>query len=226
MTIGSKLKQLRHYLNFSQGEFAEVLGLAPRAYWNYENDKREIPASNLVKIAQTYKLNLNWLFGDADDMVLNNNNIYKIASNIKSSDCYALPVRGNVEASMGYGITVYDETQTATYSISKKLAYDLSISPTASEVIFARGDSMEPTIFGGDSVLVDQSKTTIHDGVIYCIRLDGEPLIKRLQRLAPNKIGVVSDNPKYKMREVILDENNIDNFNIIGEVRWWGRIAK
>lgn len=227
MTIGSKLKQLRQYLGYSQEEFAEVLGMASRAYWNYENDKREIPASNLTNIARTYRLNLNWLFGDATDMILTDENIYKIASDVKQNynDCYALPVRGNIEASMGYGITVYDETQTATYIISKTLAKDLDISPTNSEVIFAKGDSMEPTIFGGDSLIIDLSKKNIIDGVIYCIRLDGQLLIKRLQRLSRDTVGIVSDNQKYKPREVSLN-TNIDDFSIIGEVKWWGRIAK
>lgn len=138
---------------------------------------------------------------------------------------YAIPVRGNIEASLGYGVTIYDESETATYGINKKLAHDLGISPSTSEIIFARGDSMEPTIYGGDSLLIDLSKKEILDGVIYCIRLDGQLLTKRLQRISRNTIGIISDNPKYKMREVSLN-NNIDDFAVIGEVRWWGRIAK
>lgn len=84
---------------------------------------------------------------------------------------------------------------------------------------------MEPTIFGGDSLIIDLSKKNIIDGVIYCIRLDGQLLIKRLQRLSRDTVGIVSDNQKYKPREVSLN-TNIDDFSIIGEVKWWGRIAK
>ena len=101
----------------------------------------------------------------------------------------------------------------------------MCINPNQAKIIFARGDSMEPTILGGDSILIDLSKKYIIDGVIYCICLDGQLLIKRLQKLSTNKVGIISDNPKYKMREVILT-NNTENFIVIGEVRWWGRIAK
>lgn len=146
-------------------------------------------------------------------------------STFNSSTEFAIPVRGNIEASMGYGVVVYNETQTATYGINRKLAYDLGISPSSSEIIFARGDSMEPTIYGGDSLLIDHSKKEIIDGLIYCIRLDEQLLIKRLQRLSCDTVGIISDNPKYRLREVNLKEA-IDGFAVIGQVRWWGRIAR
>ena len=59
---------------------------------------------------------------------------------------------------MGYGVTVYNENQTATYSISKQLARDLGGNTCHLEMIFAQGDSMMPTIEGGDSLLVDHSR--------------------------------------------------------------------
>ncbi len=216
--IGENLKSAREKLHISAMAFSERFNIPYRTYISYERNERNIPHDKLAQIVQSYNLNLDYIY-------------YGVGTIFKNSDeitgmTYQLPIRGEVEASMGYGVTVYNEDITSTYSISKKFADDLGINPKKSEIIFARGDSMETTIFGGDSVLIDLSKRTIHDGVIYCIKLDGEPLIKRLQRLSPDKVGVVSDNPKYKMREVILDENNIDGFDIIGEVRWWGRIAK
>lgn len=138
-----------------------------------------------------------------------------------------LPIRGNVSASMGYGLTVYDETQTGTYAISNKLAKDLGINLSKSEIIFAKGDSMQPTIEGGDSLLVDLTKREVHDGSIYCVRIDGELYAKRLQKIPPQKIKIISDN-KEKYDAFYIDlANNIDfDFEIIGEIRWWGRVAR
>lgn len=137
-----------------------------------------------------------------------------------------IPVRGEVEASMGYGVTVLNEAQTATYSISRKLAKDLNISINASEIIFARGNSMLPTIEGGDSLLIDLSKKDIYDGKIYCIRYDGQLYAKRLQKIATDKIKIISDNKDYD--PVIIDFSSDYNydFEVIGEVRWAGRIFK
>lgn len=216
--IFNRLKIIRETKHLNQVDMAYKLDISVNGYINYEKGKRTIPSDLLQKITQMWGVNGNWLL-TGQGTIFSDKNIDC------NSTTYDIPIRGKVEASMGYGVNVYDESITSTYSISKKFADDLGINPNMSEIIFARGDSMETTIYGGDSVLIDLSKRNISDGVIYCIKLDGQPLIKRLQRLSHNTVGIVSDNPKYKMREVSLD-NNIDGFDIIGQVLWWGRIAK
>ena len=127
---------------------------------------------------------------------------------------------------MGYGITVFDESQTGTYQISRKLASDLGIMPERTEMIFASGDSMLPTIEGGDSLLVDLNRKEIYDGRIYCVRIDGQLYAKRLQKIPPTKIIVISDNQKYQSFEIDFSKQIDFDFEIIGEVRWWGRVAR
>lgn len=141
-------------------------------------------------------------------------------------ECINIPVKGEVVASMGYGVTIYNERQTAIYSISKKLIDDLGISRNQTEMIFAQGDSMMPTIEGGDSLLVDHTRTEIYDGKIYCVRIDGQLYAKRLQKIPPNTIRIVSDNDKYRCFEINLSQNPEFDFEVIGEVRWWGRVAR
>lgn len=152
---------------------------------------------------------------------------YYLEKNNEDENCTNLPILGNVSASMGYGITIYDETQTGTYAISNRLAKDLGINLKQADIIFATGDSMKPTIIGGDSVLVDKSKREIFDGRIYCIRYEDSLYIKRLQKIPPKKIKVVSDNQaKYDAWYVDFSKGIDFDFEIIGEVVWWGRVAK
>lgn len=147
--------------------------------------------------------------------------------NKKQSDCINIPVRSGVHASMGYGVTVYDEKQSGTYAISRKLANDLGISFNASEIIFASGDSMLPTIEGGDSLLVDLNKKAIYDGKIYCVRIDGQLYAKRLQKIPPSTVKVISDNnSKYDPFYVDFSKTIDYDFEVIGEIRWWGRVAR
>lgn len=148
------------------------------------------------------------------------------SSPTSDEDCIPIPVLGEISASMGYGVCVYDERQTASYSISKKLINDLGINNKQTEIIFAYGDSMMPTIEGGDSLLVDHSRTEIYDGKIYCIRIEGQLYAKRLQKIPPNKIIVISDNTKYRSFEIDLSSNPDYDFAVIGEIRWWGRVAR
>ena len=153
---------------------------------------------------------------------------YQVSLNSSSfdDDCINIPVKGGVVASLGYGVTTYNEAQTATYSISRKLVDDLGVNKNQTEIIFAQGDSMMPTIEGGDSLLVDLTRTEIYDGKIYCVRIEGQLYAKRLQKIPPNIIRVVSDNDKYRCFELELDKCSDYDFKVIGEVRWWGRVAR
>ncbi len=151
---------------------------------------------------------------------------YNALNTKDDEDCISIPVRGEVSASMGYGVTVYNESQTATYSISKQLARDLGGNTCHLEMIFAQGDSMMPTIEGGDSLLVDHSRKEIYDGKIYCVRIENQLYAKRLQKIPPNTVVVVSDNAKYRSFEIDLSKCSDYDFEVIGEIRWWGRVAK
>lgn len=139
----------------------------------------------------------------------------------------SLPVKNEVTASMGYGVEVVDEKQSGTYQFSKKLLNDIGANPNYSDVIFTSGDSMYPTIEGGDCLVVDKSKTDIYDGKIYCVRIEGQLYAKRLQKIPPQKIKVISDN-KEKYDPFYIDfSKEIDyDFAVIGEVKWWSRVAK
>lgn len=214
MRIENRLKDFRMSQNLSQAQLAKILKISTKAYWNYENGERDIPSDILTGLVRLYGINLNWIFGESENMFIDKDNIF-----------YNIPVRGEVSASCGYGINIIDETQTATFAISSKFIRDIGINPKYTELIFARGDSMEPTIFGGDSLLVDLSRKSIYEGSIFCIRLNGQLYSKRLQQLSNSVINIISDNPEYENRKIDLNDESID-FEIIGEVCWWGRVAK
>ena len=137
-----------------------------------------------------------------------------------------LPIRGDVSASCGNGVYVYDESQTAVYPISEFLLKSLGASVTDTDIIFASGDSMLPEIKDGDALMVDKSKKDIIDGQIYIIRSNGQLLCKRLQKIPPQKIKIVSDNPKYD--PYYIDFSNVIDFDfdVVGRVLWYSRIAR
>lgn len=195
----------------SYTDIAEALNVT-RQYANQIKDK-ELSPGQLSSIDNYFGTNL------ANDKC-------SILPSEKNEECISIPVRGEVSASMGYGVTVYNENQTATYSISRQLAKDLGVCNCHMEMIFAQGDSMMPTIEGGDSLLIDRSKKEIHDGKIYCVRIESQLYAKRLQKIPPNTIVVVSDNPKYRSFEIDLSKYSDYDFEVIGEIRWWGRVAK
>lgn len=204
MKLSEFIKEINKHLEYklTYTKVAEILNVS-RQYLSTIRDK-ELSVKNLNILTEYFNKNVN-----------------------KNFDFIKIPVYGNVTASMGYGITVYDENQTGVYEISPKLAKDIGIIPGKTEMIFASGDSMHPTIEGGDSLLIDTSKKEIHDGRIYCVRVEGQLYAKRLQKIPPNKIKVISDNgSKYDAFYVDFSKDINFDFEVIGEIRWWGRVAR
>lgn len=210
----------------SQVEIGKALGTGRGNISARIKYKSKIRIEELKKLEEYFNVDLSTLI-DRDNLrtkleeCMNKNDDEET-----SDDCISLPVRSDVNASMGYGVTVYEESETGVYHISRKLAADLNINKHSSEIIFASGDSMYPTIQGGDSLLIDRSKREVHDGRIYCVRIDGQVYAKRLQKIPPATIVVISDNPKYKSFEINLSTKLDYDFEIIGEIKWWGRIAR
>jgi phage repressor protein C with HTH and peptisase S24 domain/DNA-binding XRE family transcriptional regulator len=74
------------------------------------------------------------------------------------------------------------------------------------------GDSMYPTLDRGDLVICDSCGWS-GEGV-YALRMSGEGFVKRITR-DPGKIIIISDNPKYPIREY---KDDMEDFEIIGRI--------
>jgi phage repressor protein C with HTH and peptisase S24 domain len=85
-------------------------------------------------------------------------------------------------------------------------------------VIRVSGDSMEPTLYDRDDILVDRSATRAVSGAIHVLRLDDLLMVKRLVRQGSAWI-ICSDNPAYP------DIRDFDPaaLQLIGRVLWCGR---
>ncbi len=79
------------------------------------------------------------------------------------------------------------------------------------------GDSMEPGLRDGDTVLIDQSQTRMHAGAIYALGVDDTLLVKRVER-QPGKIALISTNPNYT--PIFLRGDEIETLRILGRIIW------
>ncbi len=79
------------------------------------------------------------------------------------------------------------------------------------------GNSMEPGLKSGDTVLVDCSQNDIIPGLIYAVGIDDTIMIKRIEK-HPGKILLRSDNREYE--PVVVEGENINSMRIIGRIIW------
>ena len=88
-------------------------------------------------------------------------------------------------------------------------------------VVFAKGDSMEPTIHNNNTILVDLSDKKLSEGLIYVVRLGEELYAKRLQQYLDGSVRLISDNKEYVDQHV--QPHELEQLEIIGKVIWIGK---
>ncbi len=137
-------------------------------------------------------------------------------------DRWALLPVYDAQASAGPGQAIDNETVLHRIAFREEWVQTVTNAPLDQlAVITVDGDSMEPTLRQGDSVLVDfrQNRPSRKDG-IYVIRTDGGLQVKRLQvELGRNQITVLSDNPAYEAQRHLSPED----IHVLGRVIWLGR---
>lgn len=88
-------------------------------------------------------------------------------------------------------------------------------------LVFAKGDSMEPTIDDNNTVMIDTSQKELRDGSIYVIRTNDHLIVKRIQTRLGKQVLLISDNKAYPPIEVSMDEAS--DLEVIGRVVWIGK---
>lgn len=137
-------------------------------------------------------------------------------------DDYVVVPFYHVSASAGPGATAQDSPAIKGLAFRQDWIHRKGCPPLSLSLITVVGDSMEPTLSDGDTVMICAAQDKPRDAALYVIRIDGDLLIKRLQRLPGQRIKVKSDNPAYGDYEIDLTSLPPD-FKIIGRVVWIAR---
>lgn len=80
---------------------------------------------------------------------------------------------------------------------------------------------MEPTIRHGDLLLIDTGEPRVKDNAIYALLIEGDLVVKRVQRKLDGTLVVRSDNDAYPPEEIPAAESA--RLGVVGRVRWFGR---
>ncbi len=128
-----------------------------------------------------------------------------------------------VEARAGAGSSlITDDEVQGYYAFRQNFLCRVGIHAKRSIMLDVIGDSMQPLIMNGDTILVDQSQTIPQDGKIFLVGFGDELLVKRLQR-TPRGWMLVSQNPDYAPMSV--ESSDLEVFRVYGRVRWFGRVV-
>ncbi|MCW3604448.1 S24 family peptidase, partial [Burkholderia cenocepacia] len=79
--------------------------------------------------------------------------------------------------------------------------------PKDCKLVKVSGESMEPYLFHGDSVLIDVSQTTILDGRIYALIFEDEQFVKQVFKEPGGGLTLHSFNERYRDKVITPDRD-------------------
>ncbi|MBE5527719.1 repressor [Laribacter hongkongensis] len=231
--LGERIRTLREgTLQLSRDEFAKRIGITRSSLQLYEEGVREPKPSTLIAISEAFSVRIEWLMlgeysstlppRDAADVVDAGCPCVDTLGNPVNLQDFVFIPRYNLKASAGHGMDANGEKPIFSMAFRRYWIDNfLRLDPHDLSVISVKGDSMEGVLNDRDVILVNHADNAPKDG-LYVLRIDGDLVVKRLQRKLGGKIGIISANEAYAPYDI--DLNDLPNdFAIVGRVVWFGR---
>lgn len=80
------------------------------------------------------------------------------------------------------------------------------------------GDSMQPTLQDGDTIIIDRGVRELSVDAIYAVHMLGQRLVKRVQRKFDGSVVIISDNNAYE-RETV-PRAQVGEIEVLGRMVW------
>jgi len=196
----------------SQNRLAILLGIN-RAGITQAKNKGTVPDKWILDLYRKYGINPDWIETGKGKMFIAERDgsvivpEYKSAPHVKARLCAG-------DGSFEVDENISDYWMFRTDWLKRKG------SPSHMILIDIYGNSMEPELKDGDTVLIDTSEKDILAGAIYAVGIDDTIMVKRIEK-HPGKLVLMSDNKDYE--PVYLSQNEMNSVRIIGKVVWISR---
>ena len=220
MGVGFKIKQLRLAKGMSQRELARKSGLSQPSL-SYIEEKDPQTTKALPAIAKALEVEPAELLipVNPDPGGITNHETVLVGSPTKNVQFVEIP-EYDIAFSAGngcYTAEVVPDSRPKVYSLS--FFQNRHINPEKCKRYKVSGDSMEPLLYDGDSVLAYEEPvgTKIRDGYVYVVRYGSELRIKRLTHNLDGSVTLRSVNPAHK-DFTIPAQDVCDQFAILGRV--------
>lgn len=174
-----------------------------------------MPAFNsLALLAVAKGVSLDWIATGNGEMFVG------ATPKISDEDVYAYVPLYDAKISQGYGAWTEGARVLTMLAFTKYSLRKKGLAPANLAAVRVDGDSNEPIMKDGDTVMVDLARNHIQGDGFYVIRLDDLLYAKRLQRQLDGGVTVISANSAYQPIHVSSD--HLDRLHVVGRVVWSG----
>lgn len=194
---------LPHHKNLGEklARHIEEAARLPKGWLDENPDQRTVPGLALI----------------AGSRVLEADRIGTYIDKDAPQEGYALVKRQTIKIAAGSGTVAYEEESAPPLVFRQAWLDKERLSPDRLAIAYASGDSMQPRIHDGDTMLIDTTHQYLAEGKIYAIRIGDELRVKKIFKRTDSVI-LHSDNPAYPDEE--LSAEKAAQLHIIGRVVW------
>lgn len=207
--IGTRIEALAALVG-GKRELANLSGIHETQLYKYIKGTNAPSIAVAVALAAAGKVSLDWLLLGQEVR----------PQPVIEDDKYAYVPLYDARCSAGSGAwnegaKIWTHLAFTRYSLQRK-----GLNPANLSAIQVNGDSMEPLLDDGDTVLIDHTRCSLEGEGIYVIHLDDHLYAKRLQRQFDGALHIISENKAY--RDMVVPKEQLNELQIIGRVVWAG----
>lgn len=214
-----RLKQLfKERSRLNQTEFGVRYGIGNQGYvWQLMNGRRPLNIDTVKKFADGLGCSIDEISPTLARRVTEASNHLSTAGNENEF----IPIRRlDLRLSAGHGQLVTSEDELSRLSFRTDFLRSVGASPDHTVSVSVKGDSMEPLIPDGATILVNRGSTSIVNGKVYAFRSHEDLLVKRLYKGNGGFIAR-SENPGGGYPDLHLNEEDPE-IEVIGRAFWVG----
>jgi phage repressor protein C with HTH and peptisase S24 domain len=195
MTLSDRIRWAMNEAGITQVELARRVGIAPPSVHGWLTGKAKfLRGENLLLAARALNVNEDWLAtGKGEPNAPYTVNAIDLMAAlgaqsvaIADPDNPDLILIQKVKLKLSAGITgfetVPDRSESSMVTVPRRWIEKNDYLPERLVAIEIRGESMEPALYAGDTVIVNTADTKPVDGAVFAVNYEGEAVIKRLVR--------------------------------------------
>lgn len=213
----------------SQDDLASFLGISNDAIYKAVRQGK-IPPAWFLTIGKKAGISIDWLVSGIGQMRPGNAQI----APAEAQECNASPIFISEEDAPDHGLAMVPKVKARLTAGTGSLETSGEVEgyyvfrtkflkrkgrPSKMVLMDVVGDSMEPVVEDGDTVLIDESQREIIAGGMFAVGLEQEVFLKYLLRI-PGKLVLQSRNERYAPIEVDINGDLAGTVRIIGRVVW------
>lgn len=215
--IGPRLKYEMAKRGISSARLAKDAGVKTSFIYDIISGKSANPSTvKLARVAESLGVSLTSLVDNGDP-----GNESSYAARLQTNEYVTIP-RLTVDVSSGKPSVVSLHQDGEAFCFRKDWIRDrLGAAPSDLRLVQMRGDSMEPTFFNNELMLVDTTRKLPAPPGLFVV-FDGFGLnIKRLEYVTgsrPARLRIIPDNAQYS-----IYERSVEETVVIGRIVWFSR---